>query len=114
MLIELIVVVAIIGILAAVYLGGGFGKPDSDRPDGLGKTTVGRAALKAKDFECSNYLGQVRAAIQMQKIDDVIPNSLTELSLPSRMLQCPVGKEAYEYSPPTQIVKCPHPGHEDI
>lgn len=113
MLIELVVVVAIIGIIAAVYFGGGFGTARNDREDGLGQTTVGRAALKAKDFECTNHLGQVRAAIKMQHIDEVAIENLAELRLPARVLQCPIGKEAYEFDAATQTVKCPHPGHEE-
>ena len=113
MLIELVVVVAVIGIIAAVYFGGGFGARQSDREDGLGQTTAGRAALKAKDLECTNHLGQVRAAIKIQHIDDVAVENLVELRLPTRVLQCPIGKEAYVLDAATQTVKCPHPGHED-
>jgi prepilin-type N-terminal cleavage/methylation domain-containing protein len=114
LLIELIVVIAIIAILAAVYYGGWLSPGTSDRPDGEGTTIVGRSALKARDTECQNYIGQVRSAISMQKIDDIIPQSLQELNLPAKLLRCPIGSEAFEYDVATQKVKCPHPGHEDF
>lgn len=114
LLIELIVVLAIIAILAAVYYGGWLSPATSDRADGQGATVIGRSVHKAKDLECQSYIGQVRSAISMQKIDDIVPQSLKELGLPAKLLNCPIGNEAYEYDVATQKVKCPHPGHEDF
>lgn len=112
LLIELLVVIAIIAVLAAVYYGGWLSPATSDRPDAQGQTLVGRSALKAKDLECQNYIGQVRAAIKMQEVDDIVPQSLQDLNLPAKVLRCPVGQEPYTYDPATLKVKCPHAGHE--
>jgi prepilin-type N-terminal cleavage/methylation domain-containing protein len=114
MLIELIVVIAIIGILSAVYFGGGFGGGQSARADGLGKTTVGASVLRAKDFNCQNNLGQIRSMVEMSKIDDYIPATLEEIRIPASMKKCPVGSEPYRYDGEHGVVTCPHPGHDRL
>ncbi|MCH8273828.1 MAG: prepilin-type N-terminal cleavage/methylation domain-containing protein [Armatimonadetes bacterium] len=113
-LISILTVIAVIGILGGiVYVG--FGSPaagdGTGRPDGRGSTTLGGAVARTRDYECTQRIGQVRLAIQMQLIDDIVPESLADLNLPASMLKCPLGEEAYEYSPENQKVTCPHPGH---
>lgn len=115
-LIEVLVVIAIIGILAAVYFmpKGGV----SSRPDGKGTTVPGAVMYKARDTECKNNLSQIRQLIYVQvetNGDDSIPypETLKDVrGLPSSMHMCPIGKEPYTYTPEDGKVSCPHPGHE--
>lgn len=114
-LIEILVVMIIIAILAAAFTTGGFGLASkSSRPDGQGKTIVGRSRLAAKDVECRSNLGQVRQAIIIARTsnDDQPPANLTDTRLPREFYQCPVGGEPYQYDPNSGDVRCPHPGHE--
>ena len=84
----------------------------NQRADKVGETVVGQSIARSKDAVCMDNLKQVRAAIEMQKtVEDVPPQDLTVLKLPSSMLACPIGNEPYTYDPTTGSVKCPHPGH---
>ncbi len=115
MLIEMLVVIAIIGILTAVFLNKGdfFGPSESSRADGLGRTTIGAAKLKANDVECKNQLNQIRMAIEIGKTDDYTPPTLDDLpGVPKDYHQCPIGSEPYVYDAGAGKVSCPHPGHE--
>lgn len=114
LLIELLVVIAIIAIIAAIYYGGGFGTSRNDRPDKLGHSTVGKAALKARDTVCRDQLRQVRLSVDAQTSGDTPPASLSQLGLKDTMLKCPIGGEAYVYDATSQKVSCPHPGHENF
>lgn len=119
-MVGLLVAVLIIGIAVAVYFTGGFGMFGETtlpaRPDGQGKTTVGRAAIRAKDEVCRSNLRQVRMAIQIQQTTDGLPASLSDLpGLSPEFLHCVIEpKEAYVYDPATGKVTCPHPGHENF
>ncbi len=108
-LIGMLVVIAIIAI-AAAYLYGGSGT--SDRADKLGKSTLGRAVLKARDDECRTNLGQLREFLMMQHADEEKVTSLSQLNVPPKLLKCPVGGENYVLDVDTQTVSCIHPGHE--
>jgi hypothetical protein len=116
----LLVAIVIIGVLVAVYLTGGLGMFGGEtvlpaRADGQGKTTVGRAAARAKDEVCRSNLRQVNMSIEVQKTADQIPSSLTELGLGPEFLKCAIPpNEAYVYDGQGGRVTCPHPGHENF
>ena len=117
MLVELLVVMAIIGVLAGALYGGSkvFGKGGaSARKDGKGSTPLGLAKLKADDTVCISNINQVRMALQVAvtNADEKFPDKLTETNLPKEFYSCPLGKEPYLYDPATGKVTCPHPGHE--
>jgi hypothetical protein len=111
-LVELLVVAVILVLigssLAYFYLGsGGKGK------NGEKKTPISAA----KSTVCNSNLKQVRQAIEIAKTgdtDELLPQSLTELKLPSELLRCDVGKEPYQYDSQTGTVRCLHPGHENF
>lgn len=105
-LVEVLVVIVIIGLLAAAYFGfaGHKGKGKQE-----GKTTIGQAMDKGHSVECMNNLQQLRADLQMRSEDGKWPASL-EGSVVSP--KCPVSGQAYTYDPQTGTVKCPTPGHE--
>lgn len=118
-MVGLLAAAAIVAVLVIVFAGpssGMFstGNKVSDRPDGKGKTRVGRAMVEAKDSVCVSNLTQIRTALQIafDPIEGTGPSDLSSLRLPQDLLQCPVGKEPYRYDPATGRVSCPHPGHE--
>jgi hypothetical protein len=119
-LMGLLVGIVIIGILIAVYFTGGLGMFGGEsalpaRADGQGKTTVGRAAARAKDEVCRSNLRQVNMSIEVQKTSDQIPSSLSELGLSQEFLKCAIPpNEAYVYDGQGGRVTCPHPGHENF
>ncbi len=115
-LVGMLVVVAIIAIMAAIFLGGGQGSSlgvgESKRADGKGRTVLGASMEAARDDVCRSNLGQIRSSIQIATTtDDEKPASLAELRGMSSVSSCPTGKEPYTYDPATGTVKCPHPGH---
>jgi hypothetical protein len=116
----LLMALVIVCAMVAVYLTGGFGLFGEtalpDRPDGKGKTTIGRAANRAKDEVCRSNIRSVRMSIQIQQTTDGIPSSLEELpGLSAEFKRCAIEpKEAYVYDPSTGKVTCPHPGHENF
>lgn len=114
-LVGLLIVIAIIAILAIVATTGGFGTRKSTRKDGLGVTVQGGARAEALDTSCKANLQQIRMKIQMDSnTEDQAPASLNDMQLPSSMLQCPIGKEPYDYDSSTGQVHCKHPGHEEL
>ena len=116
-LIGMLVVVAIIAIMAAVFIGGGQGSAlgvgESKRADGKGRTVLGAAKAAAQDDVCRSNLSQVRASLQIATAtaDEAPPQSLSELPNVASVSKCGVGKEPFVYDPATATVKCPHPGH---
>lgn len=115
MLIEMLVVIAIIGILTAVFINKGdfFGPSQSSRADGLGRTTLGAAKLKANDIDCKNRISQIRMSIEIGKTDDYTPPTMDDLpGIPKDYHECPIGHEQYLYDAAGGKVSCPHPGHE--
>lgn len=115
----------LIGVLVAVVIAIGLtllftngsslvGGKEPERADGKGETIVGRSMLAGKDTQCQNYLGQLRASIQINTdpVDNTRPQSLEETRLGKTFYNCPVGGEAYIYDPQTGKVSCPHAGHE--
>lgn len=111
--------IVVVGVM--FFVTGGFGTiknkdgEEYSRPDGLGKTTIGRARYAAEDSVCRQQLGQIRGLIQVYEIDseDAHPDSLANVSgMPAGYDKCPVGKEPYEYDKETGKVSCPHTGHE--
>ncbi|MDQ2987122.1 MAG: hypothetical protein M3R13_10460 [Armatimonadota bacterium] len=114
----LMAAVLIICIAAGVYFTGGFGSFGEtalpDRPDGQGRTTIGRAANRAKDTVCQSNLRQVNMSVDVAKTAGEAPTSLTELSgLGPEFLRCTIEpREAYVYDGAGGRVTCPHPGHE--
>jgi hypothetical protein len=119
-LMGLLVGIVIIGILIAVYFTGGLGVLGGEsalpeRADGQGKTTIGRAAARAKDEVCRSNLRQVNMSIEVQKTADQIPATLNELGLGAEFLKCSIPpNEAYVYDGQGGRVTCPHPGHESF
>lgn len=107
LLVELIVVVAIIAILAGVYLGA-----KKRSPSGEEKTTPKAAMDKARDVECINNLNQLRNLIQMSNTENgSFPKALDPRSAINR---CPISDKPYKYDPATGTVKCVTPGHESF
>ncbi len=105
LLVELLIVVAIIAVLAGVYLGGS-GKANKAHK----KTTPAQALEKAHGVECANNLNQLRAMIQMEVADKGgYPKALDPRVALNR---CPVSDKPYVYDPQTGTVKCTTPGHE--
>lgn len=113
-----LVVIAIIGVLAVVLFkgSGAFGAKSSPRADGRGTTVPGLVKAKAEDTKCRNYLGQLRASLEIARTnnEDQFPSTLEETRLGSTFYGCPMGKgkEPYSYDPTTGRVSCIHPGHE--
>jgi hypothetical protein len=117
-----VIVAFLIVVVATVFfVTGGMGMLSSgdedkyERPDGLGKTTIGRARYAAEDSACRTQLSQVRQMVMIntEPTDDTRPESLDQISgMPAGYAQCPIGKEPYEYDPATGKVECVHPGHE--
>lgn len=111
-----LIVIVIIAILAVVLMKGtgAFGPSQSPRADGRGTTVPGLVKAKAEDTVCRNYLGQLRASLQIAKMDndDQWPATLQDSRLGSSFYACPMGKEPYSYDPASGQVRCPHPGHE--
>lgn len=107
LLIELIIVVAIIAVLAGVYLGA-----KKRSPGGEEKTTPKAAMDKAHDVECINNLSQLRSLIQMSGSDNgAFPKALDPRSAINR---CPISDKPYRYDPQAGNVKCITPGHESF
>lgn len=114
-LVGLLAAMAIVAILAAGMYTGGFGLlgTHKERPDGEGRTIIGRSVARAKDHQCAEYLKQVRMAIGMAQIDEYMPEKIEELpGITRKLTKCPIGSEPYQYDPVSATVTCPHPGHE--
>jgi hypothetical protein len=116
-LVSTLMTMAIICLLAVVLFKGSgiFGaSAGSDRPDGKGKTIVGKSMYSAKDEVCRSNLSQLRQSLQILRIneDDQPPATLEDSRLGSSFYTCAVGGEPYTYDPSTGRVSCPHPGHE--
>lgn len=107
LLVELIVVVAIIAVLAGIYLG-----TKKRSASGQEKTTPKAAMDKAHDVECMNNLNQLRSLIQMSSAENgAFPKALDSRSAINR---CPVSNKPYTYDPRTGTVKCTTPDHENF
>lgn len=116
-LIAILVTVAIIILLTIVFtVGSGAltGKQGSSRPDGNGKTLVGKSLYRARDEVCRSNLNQVRQSISiiMDPTENTFPDSIEETKLGDDFYKCPIGKEPYVYDKTTGQVHCVHPGHE--
>ncbi len=117
-----ILVAFVIVVLGVVFfVTGGMGTIQNEdgeeysRPDGLGKTTIGRARYAAEDSVCRQQLGQIRGLVQLAEdpVEETFPETLATVSgMPAGYDKCPVGKEAYDYDKETGKVSCPHKGHE--
>jgi hypothetical protein len=115
----LMAAIVIIGVAVAVYFTGGLGMFGGEtalpeRADGVGKTTVGRAAARAKDEVCRSNLRQINMSIEVAKTASEPPSSLAEMSeLGPDFKRCSIEpREAYVYDGNGGRVTCPHPGHE--
>ena len=101
-----------IGIMFAMYFGGGGAQNPAGPGGGSPATTLGGAKQRAGDTVCRNNLSQLRAAISIQAgTTGVNPPSLDGLQA-GVSSSCPVGGEPYEYDSATGKVTCVHPGHE--
>jgi len=121
-LIGLLAAVAIIAILAAVYLsGGGVGTVKKGSPlldnGSTKKTVVGQSIDTGKSVDCRQRLNQIRSGIAMFKtsstsggnpptLKDAVPGVSTAYFF------CPVSGKAYEYNPAAGTVQCPT--HKDF
>lgn len=122
-LISSLITIALILLLAVVFLKGGLGDRQSLRKDKKDQTVVGAVILASKDTVCRSNLSQARQmvlALQSMDGEDTLPGSLEEAKVPAEMRICPVGKVAYVYDPQAyaenkdlrKLVRCPHLGHE--
>ena len=125
-LVALLVGVALIGVLVWVFLFRNGGKESRTEKESRTaivesdkKTIPGAALDQAKGVECSSALGQLRQAIQMERIsaDETggMPPKLTSLSgIPDSMTVCPASGRPYAYNPQAGTVQCVTPGHEQL
>ncbi len=119
-LISLLVVIAILGIGIALYFGGGLNwfsptavlAPSSEMKSGQTSTTpIGSTLRQARGLECRERLSQLRGALILRQTEEERITQLSELGLPSRMLECPVSHQPYSFNPETQTITCPTEGH---
>ncbi len=104
-LVVLVILVAIGAFLLPRYLHSAGKRADSFRGP----------VVEARDTVCRSNLNQLRASIQAAAASDpdgAYPRSLEDLGMPSEILRCPTGGEAYRYDAASGRVQCPHPGHE--
>jgi hypothetical protein len=114
-LVATLIVLAIMAMLAIVLMNGTMGAGTSNRADGKGTTIPGRVMYMARDDKCMSNLGQVRAAIQIARMDyeDNPPPSLDAVRLSKDFMKCAIKpNEPYVYNAEEGTVSCPHPGHE--
>jgi type II secretory pathway pseudopilin PulG len=117
-IIELIVVVAIIGILAYVYYPSLMGQGNALPGKGGGVMHGGPATPmeRANGVACQSNLEQIRAAIMSYKTaNDKFPDSLKDLTregVSDEITKCPISKVEYSYDPTTGRVWCTTPTHE--
>ena len=104
-LVEILVVIAIIALLAAAYVGFAGGK-------GKQKSIPKRAIEKAESVECRSNLNQIRQMIQMESADTGAWPARIDQGATATISRCPVGGQAYGYDPRTGRVWCTTPGHE--
>lgn len=107
-LVEILLVVAIIGLLAVAYYGLRGGDEGSEND----KSIPARAIDKGHSVECMNNLSQLRMWIQMETTDSY-PSKETVEALGS-LARCPVSGKPYVYDPKTGKVHCTTPGHESF
>ena len=121
----LLVGVALIGVLMWVFLfrpKGGLSDKEKGARNAIVETkkstTPGAALDQAKGVECSSYLGQIRQAIQMERISSEeggLPPRLTGLGgISDSMTVCPASGRPYAYSPQAGTVHCTTLGHERL
>ena len=115
-LVEVLVVVTVVLVLTLMWAKGGIGTSDggSDRPDGEGKTLVGRSLLAGKDTKCRSNIRQMRMSIEISRdpTTDRAVGTLAAIGLGEEFYTCAVGGETYEYDGATGDISCPHPGHD--
>lgn len=107
--------IAILVVLVIMMLGYTLFLGPRRMKDGTVKSAPKAALDKASDFECQQYLSQVRQGIAMYGSGDGTekPGSLADLGKAmAPVTRCPVGGEPYGYDPATGRAWCPHPGHE--
>jgi len=106
LLVEILVVVLIISVLAAVYLG-------LIRRSGVTGPSTPKAAIdKARGIECRNNLNQLRMLVQMGISESGQPPA--QLDPSTGIGACPISGQPYSYDPQTGRVWCTTPGHESF
>ena len=116
-MIGLLFAVVVVGIMVLIFLGDDFGMGRSlpDRPDGEGRTSIGKVAARTKDEVCRSNLRQVNLAVQIARDNGTLPSDLSDLpEIGPAMQKCPIGEEAYYFDAAAGRVTCPHPGHENF
>ena len=116
-LIGLIATAAVALVLVFVFTNGSNimgGKKEPERPDGQGKTVIGKTIAKAKDTVCLEQLTEDRQLIQVatDPVEETKPATMEAAKITGELARCPIGKEPYIYDPATGTIRCPHPGHE--
>lgn len=113
----LLFAVVVVGIMVLIFLDGDFGMGTSlpERPDGEGRTSIGKVAARTKDEVCRSNLRQVNMAVQIEQNNGNTPSSLSDLpGIGPAIQKCPIGEEAYYFDAAAAKVTCPHPGHENF
>lgn len=119
-LIGMLITIAIIAILAVLLLGGTevFQPGGKSGPGGGGRYGGAIAAKdQAKKQVCRNNLEQARYALQIYQTNgEGYPAGLDDLAKasPGLQLDCPVGKQPYEYDASSGRIWCSYPGHERL
>ena len=115
-LIGLLVVVVIVGVVAAVYLGGRdstttvANREDLLDPESAKQTTVGRSMDTAKAVDCRERLRQIRLGIDNYRLSsEANAPSLKDagLGVSTDYFYCPVSGKPYSYAPAGGQVACP-------
>ncbi|MBA3725215.1 MAG: hypothetical protein H0W86_01880 [Armatimonadetes bacterium] len=116
-MIGLLFAVVVVGVMVLIFLGDDFGMGTSlpERPDGEGRTSIGKVAARTKDEVCRSNLRQVNMAVQIEQNSGNTPSSFSDLpGIGPAMQKCPIGEEAYYFDAAAGKVTCPHPGHENF
>ena len=123
-LIGILVAVAIVVILAAIYLGGNnmtTVKEDSSLLDKSSdkQTVVGKSIDTAKGADCRERLNQIRTGIATYKASqgsEENPAALKDLQMgvSADYFQCPVSGQAFNYDSATGQVQCQYQGHTNF
>ncbi|MEI6511943.1 MAG: prepilin-type N-terminal cleavage/methylation domain-containing protein [bacterium] len=115
-LVGMLVALAVIAVMVSVFY---IYKPFSQTPainvkGSTKQTQVGQAMDKGREGSCVNNLSQIKAGLEVIKVDGDLPPDLDglkrALKFPDSMFVCPVNGQPYSYNPQIGEVHCPN-GH---